>query len=76
MPTITGNVTGDPAAGATAAGAGPVTAVGVVDATALQAQFLAVIDSLTVYVQITSDTAGAEVLRRGLLAALERLPAV
>ena len=76
VPTITGNVSGDPAAGATAAGAGPVTAVGVVDATALQAQFLAVIDSLAVYVQITSDTAGAEVLRRGLLAALERLPTV
>jgi hypothetical protein len=74
--TITGNVSGEPAAVATSVGAGPVTAVGVVDGTALQAQFLAVIDSLAAYVQITGDTAGAEVLRRGLLAALERLPTI
>ena len=76
VPPITGNVSGEPAAVTTGTGAGPVTAFGVVDATALQAQFLAVIDSLAAYVQITGDSAGVEVLRRGLLAALERLPTI
>ena len=50
--------------------------VGVVGARALQTQFLAVLDDLAEYVRITGDTAGAEVLRRGLLAALDRLSTV
>ena len=50
--------------------------VGVSGACALQTQFLAILDDLAEYVQITGDTAGAEVLRRGLLAALDRLSTV
>jgi hypothetical protein len=42
----------------------------------LREQFLAILDGLEPYVQLTNDTAGAELLRRSLLAALDRLSAL
>jgi hypothetical protein len=74
--TIRGDISVDVAAAVIDSGPTAGSGVGVSGACALQTQFLAVLDDLAEYVQITGDAAGAEVLRRGLLAALDRLSTV